>query len=416
MATMQAVTPQPVPRIAPQNLPHPLKTRNFVLWWTGATLSLLGDQFYVIALPWVVLQLTGSAVAMGLVSMCAGVPRAVLMLMGGAVADRMSPRKLMMIAATARALLVGAIGCLLWAGHLAIWHMYLLATGFGIADAFAMPSAPAMMRTLVEGEQLPAANSVWQSTALLAAVAAPSPVGVIMKSLGAAWAFLLDSFSFVFLIGALWKLPDITAVKPGTPKPSVLKSIKEGLSHVINDRPLRALLLVVAVLNLFLAGPLSIGLAYMAKKRFSSPVSFGVWISSVAAGTLAGMLLAGVIRVKRRGLAMLAATGILGLITCIVGFIPGLIPVAALLAVMGSLSGFTNVQIQAWFQQRVDRSILGRVASLTMLSAYGLMPLSMAGAGVAVSWSVQGMFMIAGAAVALVSLFGATQRDVHAIE
>ena len=68
-----------------------------------------------------------------------------------------------------------------------------------------------------------------------------------------------------------------------------------------------------------------------ARKRFSSPVSFGIWISSVAAGTLAGMLLAGVIRMKRRGLAMVGATGILGLITSIVGFIPGLIQVAALL-------------------------------------------------------------------------------------
>jgi len=185
---------------------------------------------------------------------------------------------------------------------------------------------------------------------------------------------------------------------------------------VANDRPLRALLLVAAVLNLFLAGPLNIGMAYMAKQRFSSPVSFGVWISSIAAGTLAGMLLAGVIRMKRRGLAMVGATGVLGLITSIVGFIPGLIPVAALLTVMGCLSGFTNVQIQAWFQQRVDRTILGRVASVMMLSAFGLMPLSMAGAGVAVSWSVQGMFMIAGAAVAMVSLFGATQKDVRAIE
>src|SRR5579872_5889792 len=320
MAT--ASTVQALPSL-PKKTSHPLKNRNFALWWTGATLSLAGDQFYIVALPWVVLQLTGSAVAMGMVSMCAGIPRAVLMLMGGVVADRMSPRKLMMITATARAILVGAIGGLLSGGHLAIWHMYLLATGFGIADAFAMPSAPAMMRSLVEPQQLAAATSVWQSTALLASVAAPGPAGLIMKSLGAAWAFLLDSFSFLFLIGALWKVPDITAAKPGTPKLSVLKSIKEGLSYVVNDRPLRALLLVAAVLNLFLAGPLSIGLAYMAKERFSSPVSFGVWISSVAAGTLAGMLLAGVIRMKRRGLAMVAATGLLGLITSMVGFVPG---------------------------------------------------------------------------------------------
>jgi hypothetical protein len=53
-----------VPQTAPQSFSHPLKTRNFALWWTGATLSLLGDQFYIVALPWVVLQLTGSAVAM----------------------------------------------------------------------------------------------------------------------------------------------------------------------------------------------------------------------------------------------------------------------------------------------------------------------------------------------------------------
>src|SRR5947209_4312878 len=144
----------------PKALCHPLRNRNFALWWTGATLSLLGDQFYTVALPWVVLQLTGSAVAMGLVSMCSGIPRTALMLMGGAVADRMSPRRLMIITATARALLVGAIGGLIWLGHLEIWHMYLLAIGFGIADAFALPSAPAMMRSMVEPQQLPAANSV----------------------------------------------------------------------------------------------------------------------------------------------------------------------------------------------------------------------------------------------------------------
>src|SRR5690349_24482991 len=99
MATT-VVTPQP----APQKLPHPLKSRNFVLWWTGATLSLLGDQFYVVALPWIVLQLTGSAAAMGMVSMCTGIPRAVLVLMGGAVADRTSARKLLMITALCRAI------------------------------------------------------------------------------------------------------------------------------------------------------------------------------------------------------------------------------------------------------------------------------------------------------------------------
>src|SRR4029453_19606114 len=85
---------------------HPLRNRNFVVWWLGATTSLLGDQFYLVALPWVVLQLTGSAVAMGTVAMCAGIPRAALMLMGGAVPDRVSPRKVLIAQLGARGFLV----------------------------------------------------------------------------------------------------------------------------------------------------------------------------------------------------------------------------------------------------------------------------------------------------------------------
>src|SRR5262247_1694986 len=103
----------PAPEAQKPATAHPLRNRSFVVWWIGATTSLLGDQFYVVALPWVVLQLTGSAVAMGTVAMCAGIPRAALMLMGGAVTDRVSPRKVLMATASARAVLVAAIGVLL---------------------------------------------------------------------------------------------------------------------------------------------------------------------------------------------------------------------------------------------------------------------------------------------------------------
>src|SRR3954447_26854827 len=97
----------------PAHRVHPLRNTKFVLWWLGATTSLLGDQFYLVALPWVVLQLTGSGVAMGTVAMCAGVPRAGLMLMGGAITDGTSTRKILMATASPRAVLVAAIGFLL---------------------------------------------------------------------------------------------------------------------------------------------------------------------------------------------------------------------------------------------------------------------------------------------------------------
>jgi len=394
---------------------HPLREPRFLLWWGGATISLLGDQFYLVALPWVVLQLTGSGVAMGTVAMAAGIPRAVLMLLGGAVTDRTSPRRLLMATACARTIFVAAIGALLWTQQLQLWHLYVLAIAFGVADAFALPSAGAMLRSLVQPEQLPAATSIWQSSALLTGVVGPAPAGWIVKALGAAWAFFLDAISFLFIIGALWNLPDPPAPRAAGRKPGVWTSITEGLAYVGRDVALRSLMLLAAVLNFCLSGPLSIGLAFLARHRFSSPTAFGIWISSVAGGTLLGMLLAGVFKSGRRGLLLLGTSAILGVATAGLGLLPGLWPVAALLLVMGALSGFINVQLQAWFQQRVDRAFLGRVISVSMLSAFGLMPLSMAAAGAAVEWSVAGVFMISGAAVVLVSAFGLLQRPVREI-
>src|SRR6188474_780553 len=93
---------------------HPLGNPAFVRLWIGSAVSLLGDQFYLVALPWVVLQLTGSAIAMGTILMTAAIPRAVLMLMGGAVTDRFSARRILMATASARAIVVCAVGALLW--------------------------------------------------------------------------------------------------------------------------------------------------------------------------------------------------------------------------------------------------------------------------------------------------------------
>ncbi|HYL92190.1 MAG TPA: MFS transporter [Alphaproteobacteria bacterium] len=394
---------------------HPLRNRNFVTWWLGATISLVGDHFYFVALPWVVLQLTGSGLAMGTVAMAAGIPRAALMLLGGAVTDRTSPRKLLMAAASARTVLVAAIGALLWVHSLHLWQLYVLAFAFGIADAFAMPSSGPLLRSLVQPEQLPAANSVWQSSALLTGILAPAPAGLIMKALGAAWAFFIDAFSFLFIIAALWKLPDPPRSQAAA-KPSVWRSMGEGLAYVGRDVALRSLMLLAAVLNFCLAGPLSVGLAYMAKTRFSSPTSFGVWVSSVAAGMLAGMLLAGVFKSKRRGLLLVSTTSILGVATGCIGLLPGLWLVAALLLVMGCLNGFINVQLQSWFQQRVDRAVLGRVSSVSALSSLGIMPLSMAAAGAAVAWSAQWTFAISGLAVIAISAFGALQKPVREIQ
>lgn len=100
--------------VSTTSMEHPLRDARYRLWLIGGTISLLGDQFYLVALPWLVLQQTGSAVVMGGIMMAGAIPRALLMLMGGAVSDRMSARKIMVATATARTICVTVIGVLVW--------------------------------------------------------------------------------------------------------------------------------------------------------------------------------------------------------------------------------------------------------------------------------------------------------------
>src|SRR5271168_1979853 len=187
---------------------HPLRNAVFRRLWLGASVSLLGDQFYYVALPWLVLQLSGSALAMSTVLMTGAIPRALLMLMGGAVSDRISPRRIMIATALSRALLVTAIGTLLVLHRLQMRQLYLLAFAFGVADAFAMQAGSAYLPLLIEREQLVQANSVSQTTAQLITIVGPAPAAIVVKLLGSASAFLLDALSFVAIIAALWSMPD----------------------------------------------------------------------------------------------------------------------------------------------------------------------------------------------------------------
>lgn len=393
---------------------HPLRNPNYRLWLIGGTISLLGDQFYFVALPWLVLQQTGSAVAMGAIMMAGAIPRAVLMLMGGAVSDRMSARKIMIATAMARTICVTVIGVLVWQRVLHTWELYALAFSFGVADAFAAPAQSAYMPSLVKREQMVAASSVGQSTAQVTTIVGQIPAGFVIKTLGVAWAFFVDAISFFFIIGALWKLPD--PPKPQTARKSILHSIGEGMAYVRKDVPLRSLMMLVMILNFRIAGPIPIGLAYLTKTKFGSPTVYGIMISAVAAGSLLGALLAGVWKIRRRGVMILLVSVSLGICLGSIGMLGKVWSIAGVLLIMGLAAGMINIHISAWIMQRIDAAIRGRVASVLMLGSVGIMPISLAVAGFLVAWNLKLMFLFAGGLMVLAAAGAAFQKPVREIE
>src|SRR3954470_8958592 len=122
-----------------------LRLRNFRLLWTGEAVSSLGDQFALIALPWLALVLTGSALALGSVLALMAVPRAALMVVGGAYTDRLSPRRVMLLSNAVRFAAVGLLGATVVAGVAQLWMLYVFALAFGIADAFFFPAVAAIV-------------------------------------------------------------------------------------------------------------------------------------------------------------------------------------------------------------------------------------------------------------------------------
>jgi MFS family permease len=400
---------------APPAAQHPLRERNFRMLWAGSAISAVGDQFYLVALPWVVLQLTGSAVAVGTILMAVAIPRAMLMLFGGALTDRISARKILMSTASARTLFVTVIGFLLWWHWLQLWELYVLGFFFGVADAFAWPAATTLLPSLVKREQLVAANSVFQTTGQLTTIVAPAPAGLAIKALGTAWAFFIDAISFLFIIAALWRLPD--PPKAGSAaKPPVWRSILDGISYVRRDVPLRSLMLVAAMLNFCISGPMGVGLPYLVKTKFGSAAAYGLVISAMAAGGLIGALLAGILKIKRRGLLLLGACVVISAGIASMGLLGHLWLIAAVLLLLGCSAGVANVHIAAWIQQRIDATVRGRVFSVLMLANFGLMPVSLAVAGLLIAWNLKLMFLIASASLLLITAFGASQKQVRAIE
>jgi MFS family permease len=404
----------PAPQILPATPRHPLHEPNFRRLWIGWGISAVGDQFYLVALPWIVLQLTGSAVAVGTILMAVAIPRALLMLFGGALTDRISGRRILMSAASARSLFVTIIGFLLWFRVLQSWELYVLGFCFGVADAFSFPAASALLPSLVKREQLVAANSVFQTTGQLTTIAAPAPAGLVIKALGTAWAFFIDAISFLFIIAALWWLPDPPTAQSGN-KPTVWRSILDGINYVRRDVPLRSLMLVAAMLNFCISGPMSVGLPYLVKTRFGSATAYGLVISAMAAGGLLGALLAGLLKIKRRGLLLLGACVVISAGIASIGLLGRLWLIAAVLLILGCSAGVANVHLAAWIQQRIDATVRGRVFSVLMLANFGLIPVSLAVAGLLITWNLKLMFLLAGGSMLLITGFGFLQEQVREI-
>jgi MFS family permease len=423
---LKAVTIQHVRRLS---LLQPLTVRNFRLLFLGHCGSMLGDQFYLIALPWLVYTLTGSNVMLGTVLLVSGAVRSLFLLMGGALSDRFSPRVLMLAAYLLGALVTGLTALAVHYDITRSWHLFLLGGCFGLVEATFFPAYQSMTPLLIAREQLVAGNSLLRSAVRLMGVIGPAVAGVVITRTGftAAFAFDAASFLFAFFMISMIRTPRLAEADEseafaaaGAPRLPLMQSIAEGVRYTLRNSSLRSLFVYLVAFEFAATGVNYVGLPAFARQHFGEENGarvLGMLVSSLGAGLFIGIVMAGSLNAFRR--VGRVTTLMTVLMVCALGglaFVSTLLPACAAIFAFGVAGGAVSIIIQARVQMASDTRMLGRVMSILMLSISLSEMAAFALAGVLADWRLWVVFLLGGLMMAIALLaWMTTRQDVEAV-
>jgi len=387
--------------------------------WVATTVSLFGDFFNYIAMAWLVLQLTGSSLALGTVLVVQALPRAVLMVVGGALADRLSPRLTMLGSMGLRAVVVAPLAVLVLNGRVQMWEVYSVAVVFGIVDAFFMPARGSILPNVVADHELEPGNAVLNVTGQASVILGPVLGGVIVAVLGIGWAFAGDAACFVVgFLFVLW-LPTAARSAAGKEHPDggLGGQIAAGIRYAWAEMGIRVTLIVIAVVDFAANGALGVGLPTLVHGRFAAGAEgLGIMLGAWGVGATAGALGAGFFPPpKRFGWLIVFICAWLGVGFVGVGLVPSLVPAALLMAFTGVGTGVTNTYAVSWLQRRTDPAMQGRVMSLVMLASMGLTPIAYAASGVIAEVNPTLLFLVAGGMILLCAIGTGASRTVRTL-
>ncbi len=377
-----------------------LFSRKFSLLSAGEVASLFGDHFTRIATVWLVLELTSSASAVGIVMAVGAIPRAALILLGGALADRYSPISLMLWSNIIRAALVAVLVVLATADLISFPVLCVVAFLFGTAGAFYSPSIAALLPRIVPVRLLQAGNSIVHGAMHISNLLGPPLAALVLarllgdlapatsganEQLAYAYLFAIDAATFLVSILTLRLITVEIFAWNSAPNSSVSHGIAEGIRFVFLDARIRILVLVVVVANFGIGGPLAVALPLLAKFSLSQGViGLGLITASGALGSLLGLGASTMISQKdaNRIFSMpFIFLPVLGLLMIGIGQTNSIQYTSLALVALTAIAAYIDIQVLTWLQQSVSSEYLGRVMSILQLCAFGTMPIAMAIAG-----------------------------------
>lgn len=415
-----------------------LRSRLFVLFWTGQTISALGNGAFSTALAWQVLVLTGSATAMGVILVAQTLPLLIFLLIGGVAADHLPRRLVLLWSDAGRAAVVLLIAALGWTHLLQFWHLVALALIFGFVSAFFYPAYRAIPPQLVVIDDLSSANALTAFGGQMGILLGPL-LGAVFVSLGSpANAFGFDGLTFVISALSLLAmrnpspssaheppireaLPHLkgTGVQRGVRR--VIADLREGASYIAGSTWLLMTIIIPAIGSLGSQGPLAVALPKLIHTVYGTGVwLLGVFGTALGLGWLAATLFVGQVHLRKRGIVAFAVRMLASGALILLGLpLPHASePMVAIVA--GALYGFGIGTLQTiWvtlLHELVPNDKLGRVSSIDAFGSFCLLPISYLLAGVLADHIGPAWVFVAGGVFNLVlSAIALCIRDIRAL-
>ncbi len=385
--------------MARSELLTPLQERDFARLWLGQVVSNAGDWVNYVALTALVWNLTGSAWMVAVLRACHAIPLLLVGPFSGVLVDRWDRKTTLVVVDLLRAGLV-----LLFPLVHDVGAILLITLVFNVVSTFFAPAKNALIPHIVSRERLLAANSLSSTTQNMALVVGPALGGVILASSGTAAAFYFDSASFLFSALAI-----VSMAAAGTPqresgrRSSAWQELSEGFRFAASRPPVRSTLLLEVGLTMGWGFVNVLAIVIAEKVLGGGPTEFGLLLSSIGVGSLAGAVLAGSIG-GRMGLSRLFPVGFLVVGLAILGLAGSRVILAASAAYFFAGIGRTLIEVASTtiYQKTVPDGLRGRIFSLRHMVTHSVILIANQVAGLFTDAASIGPILLAAAAIQIV--------------
>lgn len=352
-----------------------LGERNYLLYFIGHFTSQLGTWVEMTAVSWILYELTDSALLLGIGGLFRAAPVILLALLGGAVADRVPKRGLLMCTELSMLVLSLLMGVLAVTGYLEYWHIYILSLATGTLNAFSVPARQALFPSLVPADGVQSAVTLNTVAVRSAAFIGPAIAGLALAYSGYAAPFFINAVSFIGMIAALRAMRFPAGVEGQVAvHPSLWRGMTEGVGFVWRSQTLKALLALEILAGLF--GHNSALITIIARDTLGvGPQGLGVLLSALGAGALLGMAVMLVFHPQQWGRVILMAGTLYTVLFAAFGLSPFLLLSMAMLFALGAADGIWGVTRNTVAQLVVPNAFRGRIMSVVTLVTRGSTPL-----------------------------------------